>query len=94
MPSFQCAVITGACGGLGQSLARQLLGSGAQVALVGLNHDTLKALQALAPERCRIYTPDVSNAQAIQAIQVIQASAPKALLKKSSVPKLPDLRVM
>ena len=68
MPSFQCAVITGACGGLGQSLARQLLGSGAQVALVGLNHDTLKALQALAPERCRIYTPDVSNAQAIQAM--------------------------
>ena len=68
MPSFQCAVITGACGGLGQSLARQLLGSGAQVALVGLNHDTLKALQTLAPERCRIYTPDVSNAQAIQAM--------------------------
>ena len=68
MPSFQRAVITGACGGLGQSLARQLLGSGAQVALVGLNHDALNALQALAPERCRIYTPDVSNAQAMQAM--------------------------
>jgi hypothetical protein len=49
-------------------LARQLLGSGAQVALVGLNHDALNALQALAPERCRIYTPDVSNAQAMQAM--------------------------
>jgi hypothetical protein len=68
MPSFQRAVITGACGGLGQSLARQLLGSGAQVALVGLNHPPLEALQALAPERCRIYTPDVSNAQAMQAM--------------------------
>jgi NAD(P)-dependent dehydrogenase (short-subunit alcohol dehydrogenase family) len=49
-------------------LARQLLGSGAQVALVGLNHPPLEALQALAPERCRIYTPDVSNAQAMQAM--------------------------
>ena len=68
MPSFQRAVITGACGGLGQSLARQLLGSGAQVALVGLNHPALEALRALAPERCRIYTPDVSNAQAMQAM--------------------------
>ena len=68
MPSFQRAVITGACGGLGQSLARHLLGSGAQVALVGLNHPPLEALQALAPERCRIYTPDVSNAQAMQAM--------------------------
>lgn len=68
MPSFQRAVITGACGGLGQSLARQLLGSGAKVALVGLNHPPLEALQALAPERCRIYTPDVSNAQAMQAM--------------------------
>jgi NAD(P)-dependent dehydrogenase (short-subunit alcohol dehydrogenase family) len=49
-------------------LARQLLGSGAQVALVGLNHDALNAMQALTPERCRIYTPDVSNAQAMQAM--------------------------
>jgi hypothetical protein len=49
-------------------LARQLLGSGAQVALVGLNPHALEALQALAPERCRVHTPDVSNAQAIQAM--------------------------
>jgi NAD(P)-dependent dehydrogenase (short-subunit alcohol dehydrogenase family) len=49
-------------------LARQLLGSGAQVALVGLNHPALEALRALAPERCRIYTPDVSSAQAMQAM--------------------------
>jgi NAD(P)-dependent dehydrogenase (short-subunit alcohol dehydrogenase family) len=49
-------------------LARQLLGSGAQVALVGLNHPALEALRALAPERCRIYTPDVSHAQAMQAM--------------------------
>lgn len=68
MPPFQRAVITGACGGLGQDLARQLLASGAQVVLVGLNLQTLQTLQALAPERCRIHTPDVSDAQAMQAM--------------------------
>ena len=68
MHTFQRAVITGACGGLGQDLARQLLASGAQVVLVGLNLQTLQTLQALAPERCRIHTPDVSDAQAMQAM--------------------------
>ena len=62
------AVITGACGGLGQALCRDLIARGAAVALVGLHRPTLEALQALAPERCRIYTPDVANAQAMQAM--------------------------
>jgi NAD(P)-dependent dehydrogenase (short-subunit alcohol dehydrogenase family) len=47
-------------------LARHLLDSGAQVALVGLNRQALEALHAMAPERSRIFTPDVSNAQAMQ----------------------------
>ncbi len=64
---FRNAVITGACGGLGQALARQLLAQGAAVALVGLNRDALEQLQALAPERSRIYTPDVSDSAAMQA---------------------------
>ena len=68
MPHFQTAVITGACGGLGQALGRQLLGSGAKVALVGLNLEAMQSLANLAPERCRIYTPDVSNAAAMQAM--------------------------
>ncbi len=65
---FRNAVITGACGGLGQALARQLIAQGAHVALIGMNASTLQALAALAPERCRIYTPDVSDAQAMQAV--------------------------
>ncbi len=64
---FRNAVITGACGGLGQALARRLLMQGAQVALVGLHTPTLQALAALAPDRCRVYTPDVSDAAAMQA---------------------------
>jgi NAD(P)-dependent dehydrogenase (short-subunit alcohol dehydrogenase family) len=65
---FRNAVITGACGGLGQALARQLIAQGAHVALVGMNTTALQALGALAPERCRIYTPDVSDAVAMQAM--------------------------
>ena len=65
---FRNAVITGACGGLGQALARQLIGQGAHVALVGMNTSTLNALAKLAPERCRVYTPDVSDALAMQAM--------------------------
>jgi NAD(P)-dependent dehydrogenase (short-subunit alcohol dehydrogenase family) len=65
---FSNAVITGACGGLGQALARQLLAQGARVALLGLDRARLEALQALAPERMAIYTLDVSDAAAMQAV--------------------------
>jgi NAD(P)-dependent dehydrogenase (short-subunit alcohol dehydrogenase family) len=61
-------VITGACGGLGRALAAQALGSGARVALVGLDRATLEALAATAPGRCAVYTPDVSDSVAMQAM--------------------------
>lgn len=63
---FRNAVVTGACGGLGQALARELIGGGARVALVGLNRPVLETLASLAPERCAIYLPDVSDAGAMQ----------------------------
>lgn len=65
---FKNAVVTGACGGLGQALARELIAQGAAVALVGLHPSALQALAALAPDRCAIYTPDVANSPAIQAM--------------------------
>lgn len=69
MPShFHNVVLTGACGGLGQALARQLLAEGAKVALVGLRREVLQQLAALAPERTALYTPDVSDAAAMQAM--------------------------
>ncbi|MBB3176714.1 SDR family oxidoreductase [Variovorax sp. Sphag1AA] len=61
-------VITGACGGLGNALARQALARGAKVALVGLNAGLLDTLAATAPGRCAIYTPDVSDSAAMQAM--------------------------
>ena len=66
--TFANAVITGACGGLGQALARALIGQGACVALVGLNRPALEALAALAPQRCTVYLPDVADAAAMQAM--------------------------
>ncbi|RZL05093.1 MAG: SDR family NAD(P)-dependent oxidoreductase, partial [Rubrivivax sp.] len=66
--SFGNAVVTGACGGLGQALARELMAGGARVALVGLQRPALDALAAMAPDRCAIYLPDVSDATAMQAM--------------------------
>ena len=66
--SFRNAVVTGACGGLGQALARELMAGGARVALVGLQRPALDALAAMAPDRCAIYLPDVSDATAMQAM--------------------------
>ena len=65
---YQNAVLTGACGGLGQALARELLAAGACVALVGLQRPVLESLAATAPGRCAIYTPDVSSSEAMQAM--------------------------
>ena len=84
---FRNAVITGACGGLGQALTRQLIKQGAHVALVGMNTDTLQALAALAPERCRIYTPDVSDAAAMQAVASdwLQVGTPDLVIANAGV---------
>ena len=66
--SFQNVVLTGACGGLGQAPARELIGQGAALALVGLNRPVLETLATLAPKRCAVYTPDVTDTTAMQAM--------------------------
>lgn len=65
---FRNAVLTGACGGLGQALGQQLIAQGAKVALLGMSEPALAALAALAPERTRIYRIDVADSQAMQAV--------------------------
>jgi len=85
---FRNVVLTGACGGLGQALARELIGSGAQVALVGLDAVKLEALAALAPARCAAYTPDVSNAPAMQAMAadwMARAGVPDLVIANAGV---------
>lgn len=86
--TFQNAVLTGACGGLGQALARTLIGQGAAVALVGLHVPTLQALAALAPGRCAVYTPDVADSTAMQAMAadwMARSGAPDLVIANAGV---------
>lgn len=87
-PAFHNAVLTGACGGLGQALARELIAGGARVALVGLNRDALAGLAALAPERCSLYTPDVSDGPAMAAMAadwLARAGVPDLVIANAGV---------
>lgn len=68
LASFRNVVLSGACGGLGQALARQLIAGGARVALVGLDTARLQALAELAPARCAVYTPDVADSAAMRSM--------------------------
>lgn len=86
--TFQNAVLTGACGGLGQALARALIGHGAAVALVGLDRPSLQALAALAPERCAVCTPDVADSAAMQAMAadwMARAGTPDLVIANAGV---------
>ncbi|MET3493224.1 SDR family oxidoreductase [Variovorax boronicumulans] len=85
---FRNVVLTGACGGLGQALARELIDGGAQVALVGLDTAKLEALAALAPGRCAVYTPDVSNSAAMQSMAtdwMARAGVPDLVIANAGV---------
>jgi NAD(P)-dependent dehydrogenase (short-subunit alcohol dehydrogenase family) len=81
-------VLTGACGGLGQALARHFVAAGARVALVGLNRPALDALAQEAPGRCHVYTPDVSDPAAMQAMAqdwVTRVGLPDAVIANAGV---------
>jgi len=65
---FQNVVLTGACGGLGQAIARQFIERGAAVALLGLQPEPLFRLAQRAPARCAVYTLDVCDSAAMQAV--------------------------
>jgi NAD(P)-dependent dehydrogenase (short-subunit alcohol dehydrogenase family) len=85
---FRNIVLTGACGGLGQALAKQLIADGAQVALVGLQRPVLETLLAQAQQRCAIYTPDVADAGAMQAMAadwLARAGVPDLVLANAGV---------
>ena len=85
---FRHAVVTGACGGLGQALARELLAAGAHVTLVGLNRDALQTLADLAPGRTAIHIVDVSDSTAMQAMAaqaIARAGLPDLVVANAGV---------
>lgn len=61
-------LLTGACGGIGQALARKYLRAGSRVALLGRDVAVLDELHAEAPDRTRVYTPDVTDPGAMNAV--------------------------
>lgn len=67
-PHFRNVVVTGACGGRGQALARERTAQWSQVAPLGPNRSMLDELIALLPERCVVYAPGVSDSTTMQAV--------------------------
>ena len=62
------ALVTGATGGIGGSIARALHAQGAVVGISGRNEDKLKALASELGDRVHVLPADLSNAEAIDAL--------------------------
>ena len=71
----KCALITGASGGIGGSIAKALHGAGATVALSGTREEPLKALAAELGERAYVLPCNLSDGDAVDALpkQAIEA---------------------
>jgi 3-oxoacyl-[acyl-carrier protein] reductase len=70
MPMFdlsgRSALVTGASGGIGEAVARQLHAQGATVVLAGRRHDTLTALAEALGERVRVEVAELTDPQAAE----------------------------
>ena len=64
----KCALITGASGGIGGSIAKALYGQGAKVALSGTRIDPLKALADDLGDRAFIVPCNLSDVDAVKAL--------------------------
>ena len=64
----KCALITGASGGIGGSIARALYGQGAKVALSGTRIDPLKALADDLGDRAFIVPCNLSDVDSVKAL--------------------------
>jgi 3-oxoacyl-[acyl-carrier protein] reductase len=70
MPMFdlsgRSALVTGASGGIGEAVARQLHAQGATVVLAGRRRDTLTALAETLGERVRVEVAELTDPQAAE----------------------------
>lgn len=79
-------IVTGACGGIGQALARELLGRGEPVGLWGLDTEVLAGLHV--PGRTQVHTPDITDADAMRAAAaewVEEFGAPTTVIANAGV---------
>jgi 3-oxoacyl-[acyl-carrier protein] reductase len=70
--SGRTALVTGASGGIGDAIARQLHGQGATVVLAGRRRDALAALAESLGERARVAVADLAEPEAAE--QLIAAA--------------------
>ena len=71
----KCALITGASGGIGGSIAKALHGAGATVGLSGTRVEPLEALAAELGERAHVLPCNLSDAEAVDALPKAAAAA-------------------
>ncbi len=64
----KAALVTGASGGIGGAIARQLHGAGASVGLSGTRADALEALAGELGERCAVLPCNLSDVDAVGAL--------------------------
>ena len=71
----KCALVTGASGGIGADIARQLHGAGATVGLSGTRVEPLEALASELGERVHVLPCNLSDMEAVEALprQAIEA---------------------
>ena len=89
-PHFKSAVITGAGGGLGSALAKQLLGSGCKVALLDIaaNRAKTEALRAQHTDLATCFDADVCDAKALQSVAhtwMSQHGAPDLVIANAGI---------
>lgn len=71
----KCALITGASGGIGGSIAKALHGAGATVGLSGTRVEPLEALASELGERAHVLPCNLSDAEAVDALPKAAAAA-------------------
>ncbi|WP_039019201.1 3-oxoacyl-[acyl-carrier-protein] reductase [Halocynthiibacter namhaensis] len=71
----KCALITGASGGIGGSIAKALHAAGATVGLSGTRVEPLEALAAELGERAHVLPCNLSDAEAVDALPKAAAAA-------------------
>jgi NAD(P)-dependent dehydrogenase (short-subunit alcohol dehydrogenase family) len=77
-PERPHAVVTGAAGGIGAAVARQLAADGCSVTLIGRTASSLHELAATIGGECRVMACDVANSAAVQ--QALAALPPVHVL--------------
>ena len=61
-------LVTGATGGIGESLAKSFLESGAEIVITGTTEDRLLALQKKIGNQCKIFRCDLSNNDSVNGL--------------------------